>query len=151
MWKVYDIQTPDSFPLENTNDLRVIQDIFRRIFLSNCCWQKSDIWSQASYRYTILWVAFLDPSDSDLVGFYTHWTYMHIFRHRYTYMTLVTKYQISAINSHWEKCDEKYLGGTEAQRSNSIPLSPKPWLNSFIRLMWKVLLWQGCGLIALWG
>ena len=25
----------------------------------------------------------------------------------YTYMTLVTKYQISAINSYWEKCDEK--------------------------------------------
>ena len=44
------------------------------------------IWSQASYRYTILWVTFLDPSDSyflfaDLFGFYTHWTYMHIFRH----------------------------------------------------------------------
>ena len=38
--------------------------IFRRIFLSNCWWQKSDIWSQASYRYSILWVAFLDPSDS---------------------------------------------------------------------------------------
>ena len=31
----------------------------------------------------------------------------------YTYMTLVTKYQISAINSHWEKCDEKYLGRTD--------------------------------------
>ena len=31
----------------------------------------------------------------------------------YTYMTLVTKYQISAINSYWEKCDEKYLGGTD--------------------------------------
>jgi hypothetical protein len=28
----------------------------------------------------------------------------------YTYMTLVTKYQIYAINSYWEKCDEKYLG-----------------------------------------
>ena len=58
-----------------------VQDIFRRIFLSNCWWQKSDIWSQASYRYTILWVAFLDPSDSyflfaDLVGFYAHWTYI---------------------------------------------------------------------------
>ena len=26
----------------------------------------------------------------------------------YTYMTLVTKYQISAINSYWEKCDKKY-------------------------------------------
>ena len=59
--------------------------IFRRIFLSNYGWQESDIWSQASYRYAILWEAFLDLSDSyflfvDLVGFYTHWTYMHIFR-----------------------------------------------------------------------
>ena len=58
------------------------------IFLSNCWWQKSDIWSQASYRYTILWVAFLDLSDSyflfvDLVGIYTHWTYMHIFLSNY--------------------------------------------------------------------
>jgi hypothetical protein len=57
-----------------TSVLPSVQDIFRRIFLSNCWWQKSDIWSQASYRYTILWVAFLDPSDSyflfaDLVGF----------------------------------------------------------------------------------
>jgi hypothetical protein len=61
-----------------------VQDIFRHTFLSNCWWQKSDIWSHTSYRYTILWVAFLDPSDSyflfaNLVGFYTHWTYMLIF------------------------------------------------------------------------
>jgi hypothetical protein len=75
-----------------------VQDIFRHIFLSNCWWQKSDIWSQASYRYTILWVAFLDPSDSyflfaDLVGFYTHWTYMHIFRH------------IFLSNYWWQKSD----------------------------------------------
>ena len=66
--------------------LSVRPSVFRRTFFSNCWWQKSDIWSQASYRYTILWVAFLDPSDfyflfADLVGFYTHWTYMHIFRH----------------------------------------------------------------------
>jgi hypothetical protein len=65
-----------------------VQHIFRRIFLSNCWWQKSDILSQASYRYTILWVAFLDPSDSyflfaDLVGLYTHWTYMLIFLSNY--------------------------------------------------------------------
>jgi hypothetical protein len=33
----------------------------------------------------------------------------------YTYMKLVTKYQISAINSYWEKCDEKYLGRTEGR------------------------------------
>jgi hypothetical protein len=63
-----------------------VEDFFRRIFLSNYWWQSSDIWSQASYRYPISWEAFLDPSDSyflfaDLVGFYTHWTYMHIYRH----------------------------------------------------------------------
>jgi hypothetical protein len=82
---------------------------FRRIFLSNCCWQKSDIWAQASYRYTILWVAFLDPSDSyflfadlNLTGQKTLPTIWG------TYMKLVTKYQISAINSYWEKCDEKW-------------------------------------------
>ena len=33
----------------------------------------------------------------------------------YTYMMLVTKYQISAINSYWEKCDEKYFGRTEGR------------------------------------
>jgi hypothetical protein len=33
----------------------------------------------------------------------------------YTYMMLVTKYQISAINSYWEKCEEKYLGWTEGR------------------------------------
>jgi hypothetical protein len=34
----------------------------------------------------------------------------------YTYMMLVTKYQISAINSYWEKCDEKYHGRKDGQR-----------------------------------
>ena len=72
--------------------------IFRHIFLSNYWWQRSDIWSQASYRYAILWEAFLDPSESyflfaDLVGFYTHWTYMHIFRH------------IFLSNYWWQKSD----------------------------------------------
>ena len=57
--------------------------IFRRIFLSNYGWQESDIWSQASYKYAILWEAFLDPSDSyfpfaDFVDFYTHLTYIWI-------------------------------------------------------------------------
>ena len=65
-----------------------VQEIFCHIFLSNYWRQESDIWSQTSYRYAILWEAFLDPSDSyflfaDLVGFYTHWTYMHIFLSNY--------------------------------------------------------------------
>ena len=72
-------------PLLHLPSFRPSQDIFRRIFLSNYWWQKSDIWSQPSYRYPISWQAILDPSDSyflfaDLVGFYTHWTYMCIFR-----------------------------------------------------------------------
>ena len=75
-----------------------VQDIFRRIFLSSYRWQKSDIWLQASYRYTILWVAFLDPSDSyflfaDTVDFYSHWTYMLIFR------------RIFLSNYWWQKSD----------------------------------------------
>ena len=72
--------------------------MFRRIFLSNCWWQKSDIWSQASYRYNILWVTILDPSDSyflfaDFVDFYTHLTYMLIFR------------RIFLSNYWWQKSD----------------------------------------------
>ena len=62
------------------SSFRPSQDIFRRIFLSNYLWQKSDVCSQASHRYAILWEAFLDSSDSyfmfaDLVGFFTHWRY----------------------------------------------------------------------------
>ena len=93
-----------------------IQDIFRQIFLSYCWWQKSDIWSQVSYRYTILWVAFLDPSDSyflfaNLVGFYTHWTYMHIFRH------------IFLSNYWWQKSD------IWSQASYRYPISWEAFLN----------------------
>jgi hypothetical protein len=44
----------------------------------------------------------------------------------YTYMMLVTKYQISAINIYWEKCDEKYLGRkdgrTEVKQYTPLPL-----------------------------
>ena len=77
---------------------RTYMPIFRHIFLSNYWWQKSDIWSQASYKYPISWEAFLDPSDSyflfaDFVDFYTHWTYMLIFR------------SIFLSNYWWQKSD----------------------------------------------
>ena len=38
-----------------------------------------------------------------------------------TYMTLVTKYQISAINSYGEKCEDKYLGRTEVKQYTPLP------------------------------
>jgi hypothetical protein len=44
----------------------------------------------------------------------------------YTYMTLVTKYQISAINSYWEKCDEKYFGRTEGWTDRGKTVYPPP-------------------------
>jgi hypothetical protein len=93
--------------------------IFRRIFLSNYWWQEYDIWSQASYRYAILWEAVLDPSDSyflfaDLMNCELMLTYdtpalwqtgsRKLTGQKTlptiwgTYMKLVTKYQISAIN-----------------------------------------------------
>jgi hypothetical protein len=95
----------------------IYMHISRRIFLSNYWWQRSDIWSQASYRYPISWEAFLDPSNSyflvyknqlsrqtgsrNLTGPKTLPTIWH------TYIKLVTKYQIPIINSCLEKCDEK--------------------------------------------
>jgi hypothetical protein len=42
----------------------------------------------------------------------------------YIYMMLVTKHQISAINSYWEKCDEKYLGRMEGQTDRSKTVYP---------------------------
>ena len=102
-----------------------VQDIFCHIFLSNYQWQKYDIWSQASYRYAILWVAFLDPSDSyflftDLVGFYTHWTYMHIFHHIF-----LSNYwwQRSDI---WSQASYRYPISWEAFLTCQIPTSCLP-------------------------
>ena len=43
---------------------RLFMHIFHHIFLSNYWWQRSDIWSQALYRYPISLEAFFDPSDS---------------------------------------------------------------------------------------
>jgi hypothetical protein len=104
--------------------------------ISNYWWQKSDIWSQASYRYPISWEAFLDPSDSyflfaDFVDFFTHRTYIRNLMDPKTlptiwgtYMKLVTKYQISAINSCWKKCDEKWAYMFNAYKNILVYLCP---------------------------
>ena len=63
------------------------------IFLSNYWWQKSDIWSQASYRYPISWEAFLDPSDSYFLlaeeRGYHKWALAHSSSCLYTYLNLI--------------------------------------------------------------
>jgi hypothetical protein len=63
----------------------------------------------------------------------------------YTYMMLVTKYQISAINSYWEKCAEKYLGQTEG-RTEVKQYTPSPFgerrYNKFKSLILCVVVFQ---------
>jgi hypothetical protein len=57
----------------------------------------------------------------------------------HTYMKLETKYQISAINSCWEKCAEKYLGRT-ARRTDGEKL----------HLCTCCLFSIGCFILAVW-
>jgi hypothetical protein len=52
-----------------------------------------------------------------------------------TYMKLVTKYQISAIDSCWEKCDEKYLGRTDRGKT----VYPPPPPGSGGKIQWCIL------------
>ena len=73
--------------------------------ISDSCWEKCD--EKCAYMFNVYKNQLSQQTVSrNLTGpkmLPTIW---------YTYMTLVTKYQISAINSYWEKCDEKYLGRT---------------------------------------
>jgi ribosome biogenesis protein Tsr3 len=74
----------------------------------NSCWEKCD--EKCAYMFNVYKNQLSRQTESRILmvpkTLPTIW---------YTYMTLVTKYQISAINSYWEKCDEKYLGCTEGR------------------------------------
>ena len=50
----------------------------------------------------------------------------------HTYVKLLTKYQISATNSCWEKCDEKHFGRT-TDRGYTIYPPPPSWSGGIIR------------------
>jgi hypothetical protein len=70
----------------------------------NSCWEKCD--EKCAYMFNVYknqlsW----QTGSRNLTGPKTLPTIW------YTYMTLVTKNQISAINSYWEKCDENILDG----------------------------------------
>ena len=74
----------------------------------NSCWEKCD--EKCAYIFNVYKNQLSRQTGSrNLTGPKTLPTIW------YTYMTLVTKYQITAINSYWEKCDEKYLGRTEGR------------------------------------
>jgi hypothetical protein len=74
----------------------------------NNCWEKCD--EKCAYMFNVYKNQLSRQTGSrNLTGPKTLLTIWYI------YMTLVTKYQISAINSYWEKCDKKYLGRTEGR------------------------------------
>ena len=58
----------------------------------------------------------------------------------YTYMMLVTKYQISVINSYWEKCDEKYLRRTD--RGKTVYPPPSSGSGGIINLFLPWCSWE---------
>ena len=82
--------------------------------------------SQASYRYAILWEAVLNPSDSyflfaDLVGFYTHWTYMRGYHkwalaHSSSCWWRVSEYQEKTTDlpaaCHWQTLSHNVVSST---------------------------------------
>jgi hypothetical protein len=74
----------------------------------NSCWEKCD--EKCAYMFNVYKNQLSrQTGSSNLTGPKTLPTIW------YTYMTLVTKYQISAIISYWKKCDEKYLGRMEGR------------------------------------
>jgi hypothetical protein len=80
-----------------------------QISVINSCWEKCD--EKCAYMFNVYKGKLSRQRGSrNLMGPKTLPTIW------YTYMMLVTKYQISAINSYWEKCDEKYLGRTEGRK-----------------------------------
>jgi hypothetical protein len=85
----------------------------------NSCWEKCD--EKWAYMFNVYKNQLSRQTGSrNLMGPKTLPTIW------YTYMMLVTKYQISAINSCWEKCDEKYLGRTDRGKT----VYPPPPLGS---------------------
>jgi hypothetical protein len=85
----------------------------------NSCWEKCD--ENGAYMFNVYKNQLSQQTGSmNLTGPKTLPTIWYI------YMTLVTKYQISAINSYWEKCDEKYLGRTEGQTDRGKTVYPPP-------------------------
>jgi hypothetical protein len=100
--------------LKGPKTLPVIWDTFMKLVTKyqispiNSCWEKCD--EKCAYMFNVYKKQLSRQTGSrnrtNPKTLQTIW---------YTYMTLVTKYQISAVNSYWEKCDDKYLERTEGR------------------------------------
>jgi hypothetical protein len=89
-----------------------------QICVINNCWEKCD--EKCAYMFNVYKNKLSRQTGSrNLTGLKMLPTIWH------TYMKLGTKYQISAIDSCWEKCDEKYLGRTD-RRTEVKQYTPYP-------------------------
>ena len=81
-----------------------------QISVINSCWGKCD--EKCAYMFNAYKNQLSRQTGSrNLTGPKTLPTIWH------TYRTLVTKYQISAINSYWEKCDKNILDGRKDKQT----------------------------------
>jgi hypothetical protein len=94
-----------------------------QICVINSCWEKCDVKCDVKcvYMFNVYKNQLSRQTGSrNLTGPKALPTIWH------TYMKLVTKYQISTIDSCWEKCDKKYLwrteGWTEVKQYTPFPL-----------------------------
>ena len=100
----------------------------------NSCWEKCD--EKCAYMFNVCKDQLsLQTGSRNLTGPKTLPTIW------YTYMTLVTIYQISAINSYWEK----YLGRTEGQTDRGKTVYPPPHSGSggIKRQIISIFTWKG--------
>jgi ribosome biogenesis protein Tsr3 len=108
---------PKTLPTTWGTNMKLVTKYQIRVI--NICWEKCD----KKCAYTCMFNVYRNQlsrqtGSRNLTGPKTLPTIWH------TYMKLVTKYQISAIDSCWEKCDEKYFGRTD--RGKTVYPPPPP-------------------------
>jgi ribosome biogenesis protein Tsr3 len=104
---------PKTLPTIWGTDMKLVTKY--QICVINSCWEKCD--ENCAYMINVYKNQLsLQTGSRNLTGPKTLPTIWH------TYMKLVTIYQISAIDSCWEKCNEKYLGRTEVKQYTPLPL-----------------------------
>ena len=97
---------PKTLPTTSGTDMKLVTKY--QMCVINSCWETCD--EKCAYMFNVYKNQLSRQTGSrNLTDPQTLPTLWH------TYMKLVTKYQISAIDSCWEKCDEKYLGRTEGR------------------------------------
>jgi hypothetical protein len=105
----WNLMGPKTLPTIWGTNMKLVTKYQIRVI--NSCWEKCD--EKCANMFNVYKNQLSRQTGSrNLTGPKTFPTIWH------TYTKLVTRYQISAIDSCWEKCDEKYLGWTKDGRTD---------------------------------